>query len=200
MFCEHQIKTCRQNMIDYRAHLILKYDEKEAEKEQLIGLTDHQAIVIADWKMKILEAFHRETQVKFFGKRGTSLLGFMVISNDQEIYEMDERRLKNIQFHFFLTDDTTQDNTSVNAAKCILYKKFLPRHVQEVHFRADGAGCFSSNLSKASIVEWERWTGVKEITNTQTPAGGGKTNHDGAFGVAQRRLKACTNTGTSFPP
>jgi len=192
---EHQLKTCRQNLIDYRAHLVLKFDEKEAEKDQLLTLSDNQAIVIADWKMKILEAFHRETQVKFFGKRGTSLLGFMVISNDLVTYEMDGRRLKNVQFNFFITDDTTQDNTSVNAAKCILYQKFLPSHIKEVHFRADGAGCFSCNLTKICIINWELWTGVKEISNTQTPSGGGKTNLDGAFGVAQRRLKVCTNNG-----
>jgi len=83
----------------------------------------------------------------------------------------------------------------VNAAKCILYKNFLPSHVKEVHFRADGAGCFSCNLTKISIVNWESWTGVKEISNTQTPAGGGKTNLDGAFGVAQRRLTARINVG-----
>jgi len=99
---EHQLKTCRQNLIDFRAHLVLKYDEKEAEKQQLLSLEDNQAIVISDWKMKILEAFHRETQVQFFGKRGTSLLGFMVVTNDQDISEIDTRKAKNIHFISFL--------------------------------------------------------------------------------------------------
>jgi len=100
---------------------------------------------------------------------------------------MDGRKSKNIQYHFFFTDDTTKDSISVNAAKCILYKKLLPRHVHEVHFRADGACCFSSNVTKASIVNWELWAGMREMTKTQTPAGGSKTNLDEAFGVAQSR-------------
>jgi hypothetical protein len=94
-----------------------------------------------------------------------------------------------------LTDDTTQDNTSVNAAKCLLYRKFLPSHVKEVLFRADGAGCFSSNMTKASIVNWKQWTGIEEVSNRQSPVGGGKTNLDGAFGVFSRNLSDKVDEG-----
>ena len=111
------------------------------------------------------------------------MIGFMVISNVPG-----DSNEKNVTFHFFLTDDTTQDSTSVNAAKSLLYEKFLPSHVKEVHFRADGAGCFSSNIAKILTFYWERFCGVKEISNRQSPAGGGKTNLDGQFGVFQRHL------------
>jgi len=146
---------CRQNLIDYRAHLVLKYDEKEADKEELRNLKYNQAIVVSDWKMKILQLFHRETQEKFFGKRGTSMIGFMIISHQQN-HERSVMVKKDVDFHFFLTDDTTQDNTSVNAAKRELYENCLPAHVDEVRFRADGAGCFSCNLTKAAMCFWHK--------------------------------------------
>jgi len=198
LFCEHKLKKYRQNLIDYRAHLVLKFDEKEAEKDQMLSLQTNQAIVYCDWKMKILAAFHRESQKMFFGKRGTSLLGFMVVSYETDILEIDGETLKSVQFHFFLTDNTTQDNVSVNAAKCMLYEKFLPKHVNQVHFRSDGAGCFACNLTKICIVNWEKWTGIREISNTQSPAGGGKTNLDGSFGLCGRKLVSRVNDGEAL--
>jgi hypothetical protein len=181
----YQLDTCRQNLLEYRAHLVLKYDEREADKEEILNLQRHQAIVVCDWKMKILPMFFRETQQQFFGKRGTSMIGFMVIYNSPD----DDSNQRLVSFHFFLTDDTTQDSTSVNSAKHLLYKEFLPSHVKEVFFRADGAGCFSSNISKILSLYWEKFCGVKEVSNRQSPAGGGKTNLDGMFGVFQRHLK-----------
>jgi hypothetical protein len=181
----YQLDICRQNLLEYRAHLVLKYDEREADKEELLNLQRHQCIIVCDWKMKILPMFYRETQQQFFGKRGTSMIGFMVIyhSPDDELHE------KQVEFHFFLTDDSTQDSTAVNAAKHLLYKEFLPSHVKEVFFRADGAGCFSSNISKGLSLYWDKFCGIKEVSNRQSPAGGGKTNLDGMFGVFQRHLK-----------
>eukprot|EP01046_Picozoa_sp_COSAG06_P017344 COSAG06_NODE_1175_length_10410_cov_7.148579_1_plen_64_part_00 len=41
-----------------------------------------QVLVTTDWKMKILSAFFRENQALFFGKRGTSLLGWMIVCRD----------------------------------------------------------------------------------------------------------------------
>jgi hypothetical protein len=195
-FLEHEVKTCRQNLIDFRAHQVLKYDEKEADKEELLALKPNQAIVISDWKMKIIQQCFREKQEEFFGKRGTSLIGFMTISNQEG--EVNGSADKDVTFNFMLTDDTTQDNTSVNAAKCLLYQKFLPAHVTEVLFRADGAGCFSSNVTKVASRYWEQWTGIKEISNRQSPAGGGKTNLDGQFGVFQRQMSDRVDEGKNI--
>jgi len=191
---QYHSRNCRQNLIDYRAHLVLKFDEKEADKEELRNLQSHQAIVVCDWKMKILPLLPKETQQEYFAKRGTSMIGFMVIHYSPHV--TDALAKKEVAFHFFLTDDTTQDNTSVLAAKKILYDKCLPLHVKEVLFRADGAGCFSSNLSKVAMAYWHKWSNIKEISNRQSPAGCGKTSLDGQFGVFQRTLCDRADQGT----
>lgn len=104
----------------------------------------------------------------------------------------------NVHYHFLFTNDCTQDSTSVNAAKAYLYSELLPAHVKHVHFRSDGAGCFSCNLTKISMVKWKDWTGISERSNRQSPSGAGKTNLDGMFGVLQRSLNDAANNGKDY--
>jgi len=89
---------------------------------------------------------------RFFGKKGFSCLGFMVVigSNDEN---------KEVKYFFFLSEDTCQDINSVLAAKMILYDEILPKEgVSKVHFTADGAACFSQSLLKACMPLWKTWT------------------------------------------
>ena len=55
--------------------------------------------------MKILACFFRKNQALFFGKRGTSLLGFMVITN-----RPDCPGEFNVVFVFLCFDDTGHDD------------------------------------------------------------------------------------------
>jgi hypothetical protein len=71
----------------------------------LLALPDDTAKVISDWKMKILACYFRENQAKFFGKRGISLLGFMIISNSRDESNF-EKGMKDVKFVFYVTDDT----------------------------------------------------------------------------------------------
>jgi hypothetical protein len=186
------LADCKINLRHYRAHLILKHTETKADDNMLLDMKDDEITIICDWKMKILSMFFRETMQQFFGKRGTSCLGFMLISNS------DSPEMKNVQFHFFLTDDTTQDAFSVLTAKYILFSNLIPMHVKKVHFRADGAGCFSSNAIKAAMPLWKEWTGVEEKSYRISVSGGGKSNLDGLFGRLSFVLKRAVNRGGDF--
>jgi hypothetical protein len=76
-----EIQQRRQDLIEYHSHLA-RYLAKDiwAQKERE-NLVDDEAIVTSDYKMKILHCFHCENQKKWFGKRGTTLLGFMIVTN-----------------------------------------------------------------------------------------------------------------------
>ena len=65
------------------------------DSEFYSNLADDEAVVICDWKMKILSSKFREAQAEWFSKRGMSLLGFEIhLKSENE----DERR---VLYHFF---------------------------------------------------------------------------------------------------
>ena len=64
--------------------------------------------------------------------------------------------------------------------------------------RTDGAGCFTSQLSKLVQPCMLAWTGVKEVVNTHPVAGGGKSSLDQMFGVMGSNLKVASDQGMSY--
>ena len=77
----HEIEVCERHFKQYRAHLAQIRAEAEFDALELEGLGDDEALIITDYKMKILACFFRENQARFFGKRGCSLLGFLILVN-----------------------------------------------------------------------------------------------------------------------
>jgi hypothetical protein len=63
-------------------------------------------------------------------------------------------------------------------AKYILYSYLLPENAKKIHYKADGAGCFASNVSKAAMLAWKEMTGKQEISYRISVAGDGKTKLD----------------------
>jgi hypothetical protein len=130
--------------------------------------------------MKILACYFRENQARFFGKRGTSLLGFMIVTNSTD--EEDQKNgVKDVRFVFMVSDDSVQDEWEVMCAKSDIYTKHLPKHIEKVWFQSDGAGCFSSQLNRIVQPLWSWWTGIVEERYRLSPRGGGKTSLDGMF-------------------
>ena len=75
---------------------------------------------------------YREGTVRFFGKRGTSLMGFMLARKGADGY-MD------VTFYHMLTDDTCQDAHNVNAAKMLLFSELLSEQgIKRVFSNFDG--------------------------------------------------------------
>ena len=191
---EAKIGVCKINLEEYRAHVAQKFWESAEEKEFWSKLKPGEAAVISDWKMKILASYFRENMSKFFGKKGFSLIGFMIVYGS-------DSPTKEVQYVFMLTDDTCQDVQSVMAAKLLLYTEILPfEDVTKVHFRSDGAACFAHKVHKASMPLWKEWTGGKidEISFKISVAGCGKTNLDGLFGVMTHMILAILRKGHSF--
>ena len=178
----------------YRGHLARKHAEAEFDADEMADLGEGEAIVISDWKMKILSAFHRENQKKWFGKRGTSCIGFMVITNS------DTAGQKNAMFFFLFTDDGCQDDWSVATAKMIMYSQLMPQYFPSVHtsrYRSDGAGCFSSNLARMLQIMWHVWTDIKEVSCRVSISGGGKSQLDGRFAFLNMAADRGVNGGAS---
>lgn len=192
---EVEINLCRTNLIHWRSHMARKKVEAEFSRRQMCSLKKNQAIVISDFKMKLLPIYFRENQRKFFGKRGTACLGFMVLTNVEE-----KEGEVDVHFFFFFSNDTLQDTNFVLAGKAYVYNEFLPTQFPdgtkiEAFFESDGAGAFNSNLAKACQPYWLKWTNgrVEEIQIRHSVNGDGKTSLDGAFGKLGKNLHDAVN-------
>jgi hypothetical protein len=194
----HEIDECILNLKEYRGHLARHVSEDTYAQTKIDNLADDVAIVTSDYKMKILSCFFRETQKKWFGKRGTNLLGFMITTNSLVEADNKLRGVKDVQFVFMVTDDSLTDAWEVACAKATVYEEFLPDHVKKVRFWSDGAGCFKSKTHRVFQPFWKHWTGVEEIELRITPAGNGKSQLDGSFGRLNFVLHGAVDEGHSY--
>jgi hypothetical protein len=181
-----------EDLREFRSHMSRHVSEERYAANELRTLSDNVASVICDYKMKILACYFRESQSKWFGKSGTSAIGFMIITNPTD-EEGKASGKKDVSFVILFTDDTYQDEWGVATAKLYLYKNCLPSQIDTVYFTSDGAGYFKSKLHKAIMPFWKMWTGVAERKNRVTPAGDGKTALDGMFGQLMFLLKGAVD-------
>ena len=176
---EADLREYLDNLIGYRAHLVHKHTEAAFDEEFYSKVGMKECVVVCDWKMKILSSKYRESQQEWYSKRGTSLLGF-------ELHLTFENDKKKVLYHFFITDDTLQDAEAVLCAKHYLYTKVLPMYdIEKVHFRSDGATCYSSKESKTSMALFgdisKDSDAAYEISYKISVAGCGKTCLDVRF-------------------
>lgn len=175
-------------------HIAQREDEAKFDKEFYSQMKAGEVLVIFDYKMKILASMYREKQVDWFSKRGFSCLGCLILFGSSDYSESHD-----VEYHFFLSDDTTQDSHAVNIAKEILYKLILAKYkVKKVHFRCDGAGCFAAAEAKGMIAKWHALTGVHEASYKTMVPGCGKTSLDGMFGILGQHLSRLVDQGESF--
>ena len=93
---------------------------------------------------------------------------------------------REVMYHFFLSDDTTQDTEAVLCAKHFLYTEVLSCYgKKQVRFRSDGATCFSSKEAKSAMVLFDEIAKESdacfETLYKVSVAGCGKTALDVSF-------------------
>ena len=176
MTWKDELNECVSNLVDYRAHSAHKVSEANFDREYYSNLPDDEAVLICDYKMKVLASRYREAQVDWYAKRGTTILGF-------ELHFTDKNKERKVLYFLFVSDDTYQDSLAVLCAKHFMYTEVLPLFgIKKCHFRADGALCFSSKDAKASMKVWDFLAGnggCHEKSYKISVAGCGKTALDG---------------------
>ena len=191
---KEDIDTYFKNFMSYRSHIAQAKDESIWDASFYKNLKPNECVVVMDFKMKILSSLFREKQRDWFSKRGFSLLGALIIfgsANDSDHNE--------VLYHFFISDDTTQDAEYVNTVKQILYQLILPCYgIDTVHYRCDGAGCFVSAEAKAAMAHWFRISGIIEKTYKNNVPGKDKSPLDGQFGIQGQSLTRQIDEGGSF--
>ena len=191
------IAETKTDLDHYRSHLARQVYESRRDEEEIRNLPDDTVRITTDWKHKIQEVYFRENMMKYFGKKGTSMLGFMMMWNSADPEER-ARGIKEVRFVMMLTDDSLQDEWSVVCAKQEIYTNHLPKHIKKSIFVADGASCFASKLHRALQPLWQSWVGIVEVGLRITVAGDGKSILDGMFGRLMAVLSTAANSGMSY--
>ena len=100
--CE-TISLCKLNLDTLRSHLARHFTEAQSDCFDLANLDDITAIVISDFKNNILDMMFRENMGKFFGKNGTTDLGFMRIMKGSDATSFEAT------FYHFVSNDKFKD-------------------------------------------------------------------------------------------
>lgn len=110
-FWHDRIEDCLRNFLDYRRHIAQTEDEAIYDARFYAELPDDESVLIIDYKMKILASLFRESTRAWYGKKGFSCFGSLIILPSAE------KEFRQVVYHLFFSDDTTQDTPSVNTIK-----------------------------------------------------------------------------------
>lgn len=138
-------------LIQYTSHLLRAKVQFSAIKniKQRLKTEKNVILVVIDLKQKILPMAYREGQVDYFGKKGMSLLGAMIVQW-KEKFDFSGKLVENGFEHNFIDtvvgDYTGQDHVQVAAVIEILFhhiRTHIPG-ITEINIESDNASCFAS--------------------------------------------------------
>ncbi|XP_013404412.1 uncharacterized protein LOC106169495 [Lingula anatina] len=123
---------------DWKKHVLRSVNQDAGKTETLTSLSDNEVFIERDWAMKFLPMVYRESQSKWFAKRGINWhISVASFKENEEI-------CSHTFVHLF--DNATQDSHTSNA---VLYDTLTRLHnlkpsLQKAFIRSDNAGCFHS--------------------------------------------------------
>ena len=85
---EHDISNAIDKIERWKAHILRAVHQDVAKDDILTNMTPEQALIIMDWAMKFLPLKYRETQGKWFGKKGLSWHVTAVIRKPKKDFEV----------------------------------------------------------------------------------------------------------------
>jgi uncharacterized membrane protein YgdD (TMEM256/DUF423 family) len=195
----------------YLAHLSRDKMQSHAKQIQHKDLKPDEAMVVIDWKMRFLMACFREAQVEYFGKKGISWQGAMVVRHltlvEQAARAAQERGGASgaaaaaataaaaaspseaeyvVEFIDCIMSDKTQDGFASHALLVAALKQLhtTHEHIKGVHLWTDGAKNYTGVAFFVGLINMEALTGIRILSHTITEAGCGKTMLDGHFAIA----------------
>ena len=121
-------------------------------RKEIAELGLGEAAVTGDWKMKLLAMAFRESGSAWFGKRGYSMMGWMVVRRIAGA----KGGAADLQVEFFdmFTDNPTQNSFAVLTSLLVLLEALQGdtregMGVNAVKIHVDQAGCFAGAFSRA---------------------------------------------------
>jgi hypothetical protein len=179
------IDVLQKNAFTYWSHMIRKHYQHQLISTLIENLDSSGIVVIIDWKMKILAMLYMESQTEFFGKRGMSLQGMMIIWKDSQTGV--------VKGEFIDVVLSADNKENADASFCALtagLKDFKARHPDKNHadFVTDGAGCYSGFDFLMHLTMLKALVGISVWNQYLSESGCGKSQVDGHFSFLIRML------------
>lgn len=145
-----------EHIIEWSRHNLRAVQQDKAKTTIVSQMGVDEAFCTFDWGQKILPQEHRESQKKYFGKKGMSVLvGSFVwkdnplpLSNEAEVSTSTSSvpTFSTQSYILALTNASQTELDTLSASEIILkeFKKDYP-HLNKLHKRTDNAGNFSSH-------------------------------------------------------
>lgn len=125
-------------MEEWKKHLLRSVNQDRARSHVIENLSDGEVLIERDWAMKLLPMLYRESQSKWFAKRGMNwhiTVGTYIINGVLHSHTI---------VHIF--DNANQDAVTSNAIlkDSVLKLKEKNQNLTKAFIRSDNAGCFHS--------------------------------------------------------
>lgn len=125
-------------MEEWKKHLLRSVNQDRAQSHVIENLSDGEVLIERDWAMKLLPMMYRESQSKWFAKRGMNwhlTVGTYIINGVLHSHTI---------VHIF--DNANQDAVTSNAIlkDSVLKLKEKNQNLTKAFIRSDNAGCFHS--------------------------------------------------------
>lgn len=125
-------------MEEWKKHLLRSVNQDRARSHVIENLSDGEVLIERDWAMKLLPMMYRESQSKWFAKRGMNwhiTVGTYIINGVLHSHTI---------VHIF--DNANQDAVTSNAIlkDSVLKLKEKNQNLTKAFIRSDNAGCFHS--------------------------------------------------------
>ncbi|RHZ62731.1 hypothetical protein Glove_335g14 [Diversispora epigaea] len=177
----------KQKLIAWMAHHARKTYLNIHVRTNLEEL-DGEAVIIVDYKMKILPQSARETKAEFFGKRGWSLHSVLVYTKNIEQNQM------NVQTFDHWSDDTRQDAWYTASSLHTVFETINPKP-KWVTIMSDNGMHYHCTELMLIVGKWKEWYNIIPRKWVFLEAGEAKTAIDSHHTQISQAIKRYIKLG-----
>jgi hypothetical protein len=145
----------QEQLICYLAHQTRKAYLNAQFNAILRELDNHGAIIVVDYKMRVLPSTSRETKSEFFGKRGWTLHTTLIFQKDKNNNEK-----LDIQAHDHWSSDTKQDAWFTASCFEAVFLTINPKP-SWIKVISDNGRHYHNSELMIIISHWYDWYGMK---------------------------------------
>ena len=145
------LEESREKLVYFLAHQARKTYLNTQFNAQLLELDENGALVIADYKMKILPKSAREKKEQFFGKRGWSLHSIIVFTKKDTVVE--------VQAFDHWSLDSRQDAWFTASSFDAVFET-IERKPEWIKIFSDNGGHYHCLEMMAIVRNWHQWYNI----------------------------------------
>ena len=149
----NELDEYHEHLLYYLAHQTRKVYLNAQFNANLLELDEKGALIVVDYKMKILPKSARETKEQFFGKKGWTLHSVLVYTRKTNSLELD------IQAHDHWSNDSRQD-AWFTASSLHAVIESMEKKPEWVSIISDNGGHYHNADLMMILRYWPDWYGI----------------------------------------